>query len=67
MDLFSVIIINFLGLTYSYLSKLQKLSFMFTLYCKLCPLSSKYTRNILNVCKSLHVISLCPNSVSFHC
>ncbi|MFS8015184.1 hypothetical protein Hanom_Chr15g01353371 [Helianthus anomalus] len=49
------------------MSKLQKPSFMFTPYCKLCPLSLKYTKNVLNVCKSLHVMSFSPNSVSFHC
>ncbi|MFS7981892.1 hypothetical protein Hanom_Chr10g00956411 [Helianthus anomalus] len=47
-------------------SKLQKSSFIYASYCKLCPLSSIYTRNILDVCKLLQVISFNPNSVSFH-
>ncbi|MFS7925024.1 hypothetical protein Hanom_Chr03g00279531 [Helianthus anomalus] len=47
-------------------SKLQESSFMLTPYYKLCPLSSKSTKNVLDVCKPLHVMSFYPNSISFH-
>ncbi|MFS7975024.1 hypothetical protein Hanom_Chr10g00875641 [Helianthus anomalus] len=46
-------------------SKLQKLSFMYVTCCKLCPLSSIITENVLDVCKPLQVMSLSPNSVNF--
>ncbi|MFS7901096.1 hypothetical protein Hanom_Chr00s168386g01827791 [Helianthus anomalus] len=39
-------------------SKLQKSSFMYVTNCKLCPLSSIITENVLDVCKPLHVMSL---------
>ncbi|MFS8035122.1 hypothetical protein Hanom_Chr17g01589351 [Helianthus anomalus] len=45
--------------------KLQKSSFMYVTYCKLCPLSSTITRNVLDVCKPLQVMSFSPNSVNF--
>ncbi|MFS7985889.1 hypothetical protein Hanom_Chr11g01003991 [Helianthus anomalus] len=48
------------------MSKLQKSSFMLTLDCKVCPLSSKVTKNILHVCKPLHVTSFSTNTFSFH-
>ncbi|MFS7960229.1 hypothetical protein Hanom_Chr08g00700791 [Helianthus anomalus] len=48
------------------MSKLQKSSFMLTLDCKVCLLSSKSTTNIIDGCKPLHVMSFSPNSVSFH-
>ncbi|MFS8029928.1 hypothetical protein Hanom_Chr17g01528101 [Helianthus anomalus] len=35
-------------------SKLQKSSFMYVTYCKMCSLSSIITENVLDVCK------LCP-------
>ncbi|MFS8027059.1 hypothetical protein Hanom_Chr16g01494171 [Helianthus anomalus] len=47
-------------------SKLQNSSFIFTPDCKLCPLSLKSTKTILDVCKVLHVMSFSPNSISFH-
>ncbi|MFS7906998.1 hypothetical protein Hanom_Chr01g00065791 [Helianthus anomalus] len=46
-------------------SKLQKPSFMYVTYCKLCPLPSIITENVLNVCKPLQVMSFSPNSVNF--
>ncbi|MFS7955781.1 hypothetical protein Hanom_Chr07g00646631 [Helianthus anomalus] len=46
-------------------SKLQKSFFMFVLDCKVCPLSSIITENILYVCKSLHDSSFTPNSIKF--
>ncbi|MFS7908756.1 hypothetical protein Hanom_Chr01g00086831 [Helianthus anomalus] len=36
-----------------YQSKLQKSSFVYVTYCKLCPLSSLITENVLDVCKPL--------------
>ncbi|MFS7909740.1 hypothetical protein Hanom_Chr02g00098121 [Helianthus anomalus] len=48
------------------MSKLQKSSFMYVAYCKVCPLSSIITENVLDVCKPLHVTSFSPNTVSFH-
>ncbi|MFS7990134.1 hypothetical protein Hanom_Chr11g01055191 [Helianthus anomalus] len=47
------------------ISKLQKSSFTYVTYCKLCPLSSIITENVLNVCKPLKVMSFIPNSVNF--
>ncbi|MFS7939686.1 hypothetical protein Hanom_Chr05g00454821 [Helianthus anomalus] len=47
-------------------SKLQKSSFMYVTYCKVCPLSSIITENILDVCKPLQVMSFSPNSVNFY-
>ncbi|MFS7991295.1 hypothetical protein Hanom_Chr12g01069121 [Helianthus anomalus] len=47
-------------------SKLQKSSFMYATYYKLCPLSSIITENVLYVYKPLHVMSFIPNSVNFH-
>ncbi|MFS7959284.1 hypothetical protein Hanom_Chr08g00689301 [Helianthus anomalus] len=38
-------------------SKLQKSPFMYVTYCKLCPLSSIITENILDVSKLLQVMS----------
>ncbi|KAJ0677557.1 putative ubiquitin-conjugating enzyme E2, ubiquitin-conjugating enzyme/RWD [Helianthus annuus] len=42
-------------------SKLQKSSPMYVTYCKLCPLSSIITENVLDVCKPLQVMSFSPN------
>ncbi|MFS8022770.1 hypothetical protein Hanom_Chr16g01443371 [Helianthus anomalus] len=39
------------------MSKLQVLSFMFTTYCRRCPLAQKFTSFVLNVSKSC---TLCP-------
>ncbi|MFS7910432.1 hypothetical protein Hanom_Chr02g00106291 [Helianthus anomalus] len=47
-------------------SKLQKSSFMLTLDCKLCHLSSKSIKNVLNVCKPLQVMSFSLNSIIFY-
>ncbi|MFS7902283.1 hypothetical protein Hanom_Chr01g00009451 [Helianthus anomalus] len=47
-------------------SKLQKSSFMYVIYYKVCPLSLISSENILNVCKPLHVMFFSPNSVNFH-
>ncbi|MFS7971413.1 hypothetical protein Hanom_Chr09g00832531 [Helianthus anomalus] len=47
-------------------SKLQNSSFMYVTYCKVCLLSLKNTKNVLDVCKPLHVTSFNPNSVSFY-
>ncbi|MFS7972477.1 hypothetical protein Hanom_Chr09g00845261 [Helianthus anomalus] len=47
-------------------SKLQKSSFMYAIYYKLCPLSLIFTRNVLDVCKLFHIMSFSPNSVSFY-
>ncbi|MFS8029838.1 hypothetical protein Hanom_Chr17g01526991 [Helianthus anomalus] len=47
------------------LSKLQNPSFMYVTYCKLCPLSSINTENVLDVYKPLQVMSFSPNSVKF--
>ncbi|MFS7963212.1 hypothetical protein Hanom_Chr08g00735411 [Helianthus anomalus] len=38
---------------------------MYVIYCKLCPLSSIITQNVLDVCKPLQVMSFNPNSVNF--
>ncbi|MFS7942180.1 hypothetical protein Hanom_Chr06g00485241 [Helianthus anomalus] len=38
---------------------------MYVTYCKLCPLSSIITENVLDVCKPLQVMSFSPNSVNF--
>ncbi|MFS7949300.1 hypothetical protein Hanom_Chr16g01453411 [Helianthus anomalus] len=38
---------------------------MYVTYCKLCPLSSIITENVLDVCKPLHVMSFSPNSINF--
>ncbi|MFS7913502.1 hypothetical protein Hanom_Chr02g00142551 [Helianthus anomalus] len=46
-------------------SKLQKSSFMYVTYCKLCPLFSVITENVLGVCKPLQVMSFSLNSVNF--
>ncbi|MFS8030094.1 hypothetical protein Hanom_Chr17g01530061 [Helianthus anomalus] len=46
-------------------SKLQKLSFMYVTYCKLRPLCLVITKNVLDVCKPLQVMSFSPNSVNF--
>ncbi|MFS7996699.1 hypothetical protein Hanom_Chr12g01132891 [Helianthus anomalus] len=48
------------------MSKLQNSSFMYATYYKLCPLSSIYTRNVLDVCKPLQVMSFSPNPVIFY-
>ncbi|MFS7948756.1 hypothetical protein Hanom_Chr06g00563601 [Helianthus anomalus] len=48
------------------MSKLQNSSFILTPDCKVCPLSSKITKNVLDVCKPLHVTSFSHNSVNFH-
>ncbi|MFS8027187.1 hypothetical protein Hanom_Chr16g01495661 [Helianthus anomalus] len=45
-------------------SKLQKSFFMYVTYCKLCLLSSIITENVLDVCKTLQVMSFSPNSVN---
>ncbi|MFS7972476.1 hypothetical protein Hanom_Chr09g00845251 [Helianthus anomalus] len=41
-------------------SKLQNSSFMYITYCKLCPLYSLITENVLDVCKPLQVMSFNP-------
>ncbi|MFS7984690.1 hypothetical protein Hanom_Chr11g00989501 [Helianthus anomalus] len=46
-------------------SKLQKSSCMYVTYYKLCHLSSIITENILDVCKSLQVMSFSRNSINF--
>ncbi|MFS7949001.1 hypothetical protein Hanom_Chr06g00566421 [Helianthus anomalus] len=46
-------------------SKLQKSSFLYVTYCKLCLLSSIITENVLDVCKPLQVMSFSPNSINF--
>ncbi|MFS8014210.1 hypothetical protein Hanom_Chr15g01341891 [Helianthus anomalus] len=38
---------------------------MYVTYCKLCPLSSIITENVLDVCKLLQVMSFSTNSVNF--
>ncbi|MFS8025530.1 hypothetical protein Hanom_Chr16g01476171 [Helianthus anomalus] len=38
---------------------------MYVTYCKLCPLSSIITENVLDVCKLLQAMSFSPNSVNF--
>ncbi|MFS7980060.1 hypothetical protein Hanom_Chr10g00934941 [Helianthus anomalus] len=40
-------------------------SFMYVTYCKLCPLSSIITENVLDVCKPLQVMSFSHDSVNF--
>ncbi|MFS7915935.1 hypothetical protein Hanom_Chr02g00171231 [Helianthus anomalus] len=47
------------------MSKLQKSSFMYVTYCKLCPLYSILTENVLDICKLLQVMSFSSNSVIF--
>ncbi|MFS7997600.1 putative rlpA-like protein, double-psi beta-barrel [Helianthus anomalus] len=46
-------------------SKLQKSSFIYVSYCKLCHLSSIITENVIDVCKPLQVMSFSPNLVNF--
>ncbi|MFS7974156.1 hypothetical protein Hanom_Chr09g00865301 [Helianthus anomalus] len=41
-------------------SKLQKSSFIYVTYCKLCHLSLIITENVLDVCKPLQVMSFSP-------
>ncbi|MFS7916648.1 hypothetical protein Hanom_Chr03g00179791 [Helianthus anomalus] len=48
------------------MSKLQKSSFMYATYCKLCPLSLINTKTVLDVCKTLQIMSFSPNPVSFN-
>ncbi|MFS7889558.1 hypothetical protein Hanom_Chr00s000004g01608431 [Helianthus anomalus] len=38
---------------------------MYVTYCKLCPLSSIITENVLDVCKLLQVMSFSTNSINF--
>ncbi|MFS7983005.1 hypothetical protein Hanom_Chr11g00969451 [Helianthus anomalus] len=38
---------------------------MYVTYCKLCPLSSIITENVLDVCKPLQVMSFSLNLVNF--
>ncbi|MFS7895166.1 hypothetical protein Hanom_Chr00s002438g01700091 [Helianthus anomalus] len=38
---------------------------MYVTYCKLCPLFSIITENVLDVCKPLQVMSFSPNSSYF--
>ncbi|MFS7909615.1 hypothetical protein Hanom_Chr02g00096651 [Helianthus anomalus] len=52
-------------LDYCCKSKLQKSSFMYVSYCKLCPLSSVIIENVLDVCKPLQVMSFSANSINF--
>ncbi|MFS7940329.1 hypothetical protein Hanom_Chr05g00463141 [Helianthus anomalus] len=47
------------------LSKLQSSSFMYVTYYKVCPLSLLFTENILNVCKTIQVMSFILNLVDF--
>ncbi|MFS7905673.1 hypothetical protein Hanom_Chr01g00050461 [Helianthus anomalus] len=47
------------------MSKLQKSSFKYITYCKMCLLSSIITENVLDVYKPLQVMSFSPNSVNF--
>ncbi|MFS7982269.1 hypothetical protein Hanom_Chr10g00960821 [Helianthus anomalus] len=59
-------ILHYILLQYkNIMSKLHKSSFMYVTYCKLCPLSSIITENVLDVCKPLQVMSFSPNSVNF--
>ncbi|MFS7965486.1 hypothetical protein Hanom_Chr09g00762861 [Helianthus anomalus] len=46
-------------------SKLQKSSFMYVSYCKVCHLSSKITKTVLDFCKTLKVMPFSHNSVIF--
>ncbi|MFS7974530.1 hypothetical protein Hanom_Chr09g00869861 [Helianthus anomalus] len=39
-----------------FLSKLQKSCFTYVTYCKLCPLSSIITGNVLDVCVASYVL-----------
>ncbi|MFS7933799.1 hypothetical protein Hanom_Chr04g00384061 [Helianthus anomalus] len=39
--------------------------FMYVTYCKLCPLTSIITENVLDVCKPLQVMSFNPKSINF--
>ncbi|MFS8034635.1 hypothetical protein Hanom_Chr17g01583441 [Helianthus anomalus] len=48
------------------MSKLQKSSFMYATYCKLCPLSLISTKTVLDVCKVLQSMSFSLNSVIFY-
>ncbi|MFS7982822.1 hypothetical protein Hanom_Chr10g00967281 [Helianthus anomalus] len=48
------------------MSKLQKPSFIYVTYCKLCHLSSIIIENVLDVCKPLQVKSFSHNSVNFY-
>ncbi|MFS8003761.1 hypothetical protein Hanom_Chr13g01217721 [Helianthus anomalus] len=47
-------------------SKLQKSSFMYATYYKLCPLSLISTVTVLDVCNTLHAMSFNSSSVSFY-
>ncbi|MFS7984419.1 hypothetical protein Hanom_Chr11g00986211 [Helianthus anomalus] len=47
------------------LLKLHKSSFMYITYCKLCPVFSIITENVLDICKPLQVMFFSPNSVNF--
>ncbi|MFS8009184.1 hypothetical protein Hanom_Chr14g01281671 [Helianthus anomalus] len=47
------------------MSKLQKSSFMYVTYYKLCHLSSIIIENVLDVCKHLQVMSFSSNPVNF--
>ncbi|MFS7930578.1 hypothetical protein Hanom_Chr04g00345921 [Helianthus anomalus] len=47
------------------MTKLEKSFFMYTTYCNLCHLFSIYTRNVLNICKPLQIMSFNLNSVIF--
>ncbi|MFS7921407.1 hypothetical protein Hanom_Chr03g00236421 [Helianthus anomalus] len=48
------------------MSKLQKSSYMYVTYFKVCHLSSIITENVLYVYKPLHIMSFNPKSVNFH-
>ncbi|MFS7916276.1 hypothetical protein Hanom_Chr02g00175211 [Helianthus anomalus] len=39
---------------------------MYAIYCKPCPLLLISTKNVLNVCKPLQVMSFSHNTISFH-
>ncbi|MFS7922197.1 hypothetical protein Hanom_Chr03g00246091 [Helianthus anomalus] len=45
--------------------KLQKSSFIYVTYCKLCHLSLIITENVVDVCKPLQVMLFSHNSVNF--
>ncbi|MFS8027829.1 hypothetical protein Hanom_Chr16g01503321 [Helianthus anomalus] len=47
-------------------SKLQKSSFMYATYCKLCPFSLISTKTILDVYKPLQIMSFSPDAVIFY-
>ncbi|MFS7899845.1 hypothetical protein Hanom_Chr12g01120581 [Helianthus anomalus] len=53
------------GLQQKRKNNLQKSSFTYVTYCKLCTLSIIITENILDVCKPLQVMSFSSNSVNF--